>query len=130
MPRKKIYLDHALRFVQQAGGLLLEGDVVGVAYPAVDVDVVLVAGEDGGHPALDVVGLQDLDGDGDRGDEEDGRCVFVVEAVDEDVVVAATRREGDLGQVGEAAHYFHGGRCWCVCCCHEGEFGMGGSLVS
>ncbi len=92
-----VVLEHALGLVCHARGLLAKRHVVRVAYPAVDVYVVLVARENRRHPALNVIRLQDLDCDCDRRYEQDRCGVFVVQAVNEDVIVATARRQSDLG---------------------------------
>ena len=54
-----------------------------------------------------MIRLKDLDGNGERRDEENTRRVFVIKAIDEHIVISATRRQGDLRQVCEAAYDLH-----------------------
>ena len=56
---------------------------------------------------MDVIRLEYFDRDCDRGYEQNHSGVLVVEAVDKHVVIAATSRQCDFGQISKASHYLH-----------------------
>lgn len=73
-----VILEHTLRFITQAGRLLTERHEIRVANPTVHVYVVFVLGQNGRHPTLNVVRLEDFNGDHYRRDEQNRRGVFVI----------------------------------------------------